>query len=73
MQTRSKLLTIAEAAEKLSLKPKTLRAWIDDGVPLKLGVVPQNLRVSRVADILSHPRIVRISLRYLTEADKGNP
>jgi excisionase family DNA binding protein len=28
MQTRSKLLTIAEAAEELSLKPKTLRAWI---------------------------------------------
>jgi excisionase family DNA binding protein len=28
MQTRSKLLTIAEAAEKLSLKPKTLRTWI---------------------------------------------
>jgi excisionase family DNA binding protein len=28
MQIRSKLLTVAEAAEKLSLKPKTLRAWI---------------------------------------------
>jgi excisionase family DNA binding protein len=28
MQTHSKLLTVAEAAEELSLKPKTLRAWI---------------------------------------------
>jgi len=28
MQTRSKLLTITEAAEQLSVRPKTLRAWI---------------------------------------------
>jgi excisionase family DNA binding protein len=28
MRIRSRLLTIAEAAEELSLKPKTLRAWI---------------------------------------------
>ncbi|MGC2212676.1 MAG: helix-turn-helix domain-containing protein [Silvibacterium sp.] len=28
MQTHSKLLTITEAAEQLSVKPKTLRAWI---------------------------------------------
>jgi len=28
MQTRSKLLTIDEAAQELSVKPKTLRAWI---------------------------------------------
>jgi excisionase family DNA binding protein len=28
MQTRSKLLTISEAAQELSVKPKTLRAWI---------------------------------------------
>ena len=28
MQTRSKLLTISEAAQELNMKPKTLRAWI---------------------------------------------
>ena len=28
MQTRSKLLKISEAAEQLSVKPKTLRSWI---------------------------------------------
>jgi excisionase family DNA binding protein len=28
MPTHSKLLTIGEAAAELSLKPKTLRAWI---------------------------------------------
>jgi excisionase family DNA binding protein len=28
MQTRSKLLTISEAAQELNMKSKTLRAWI---------------------------------------------
>ena len=28
MPTQTRLLTIAEAAERLNLKPKTLRAWI---------------------------------------------